>query len=132
MSMKGITPVIAIVLLLMITISMVGFAFIWFQRISNILQNKTETGLEQQLEQITISIDNVDSTGGSVTIRNTGTVTVQTSQIAIYVNGTSLASCSWDATEILPNGHATCSSSSIKNCNTIKATAKGSFDVVSC
>jgi flagellin-like protein len=42
--MKGITPVIAIILLLLITISMVGFAFVWFSRVT---QSATTSGTNQ-------------------------------------------------------------------------------------
>lgn len=133
--MKGITPIIAIVLLLMITISMIGFAFIWFQRITAIMQNKSEAGLEKERREanILIFIDNVDPDNGKVTVRNGGGVAVDTSEIAVYVNGTKYVSCSWNPSgTILPNGYATCTSNTIKNCNTVKVTAGISYDIVNC
>ncbi len=60
---KGITPVIAIVLLLMVTIALVGFSFVWFQ---GVFQQTAETagrGVEHQSAQIgtNFRIDNADN-----------------------------------------------------------------------
>lgn len=133
--MKGITPVIAIILLLMITVSLVGFTFVWFQRMTNIMQNKTQENLEQQQRQasLIVFIDNVNAVGGQVTVRNGGSVSIKTNEIAVYVNGTEYVGCNWGTTtEIQPNNYAICSNDTIKNCATIKVTAGTSFDVVNC
>ncbi len=59
---KGITPVIATILLLLITISMVGFAFVFFQRTTQTAARSGEEQLNQTTGQITtlFSIDGVD------------------------------------------------------------------------
>lgn len=95
--MKGITPVIAIILLLLITISMVGFAFVWFQRVATTATNSADTQLQNQLntQAQTIAIDNVDDTNNKITIRHTGTVATDTSKVSIYVSS-AIATCTWD------------------------------------
>lgn len=95
--MKGITPVIAIILLLLITISMVGFAFVWFQRVAQIATDTTTSQLHNQLDSQgqKISIDNANSPTGNITMRHTGTTATNTAQIIVYVN-TINANCAWD------------------------------------
>lgn len=95
--MKGITPVIAIILLLLITISMVGFAFIWFQRVAQTATAGSETQLTGQLNKQgqTASIDNVDDTNNNVTIRHSGTVAMDTANVAVFVNNVG-STCAWN------------------------------------
>ena len=131
--MKGITPIIAIMLLLMITISMIGFAYMWFTRISESAMNKVENITEQNRENIgkTIMIDSV--TGGASSllfIRNTGTYTIQPSEISVYVGG-ALASCTLPSS-IAPGEIKSCSISG--NCAglAVKVSAPGNFDEITC
>ncbi len=130
--MKGITPIIAIVLLLMITISMAGFAFIWFQRIGGTALNATQAGViaQQQAAGKLIAIDNVDVSGGKITIRNIGSYTIQSSELSVYKDGSALT-CSWDKGSVTPGGIITCSAD-ISGCTTIKVTAPGNQDQVAC
>jgi flagellin-like protein len=87
---RGVSPVITIVLLVMITISMTGFAFIWFTRMGTGLQDRTEAGAEKTSENIMkiAIIDNVVGGANSViTIRNIGSVAIAPGDIAVYVAG---------------------------------------------
>jgi len=130
--MKGITPIIAIVLLLMITISMAGFAFIWFQRIGTTALNATQAGVvaQQQAAGKLIAIDNVDVSGGKITIRNIGSYTIQSTELSVYKDGSSVT-CTWDKTSVPPGGIITCTAT-ISGCTTIKVTAPGNQDQVAC
>ncbi len=77
---KGITPVIAIVLLLMITVGVVGLVY---TQVQNLIGNPGEQVQEQQqVRQTDMSFSSVYNDGGSVhvTVRNTGEVTWNTSQ----------------------------------------------------
>ncbi len=132
--MKGITPVIAIILLLMITISLVGFTFVWFQRITSSAMNSTQQNLQNQQKQIgtILSIDNIDKTNGKVYVRNSGSFTVDTDSIAVYVNDTEMITCTWSGTSIEPGKVASCTNSTIKSCGTVKVTSGGSTDMKSC
>ncbi len=85
--MKGITPVIAVILLLLITISMIGFAFVWFTRLAQTAQESISGELNATTGAIAkkIRIDNV--AGTSLALRNTGTQTIQPSEVGFFING---------------------------------------------
>ncbi|MBI2578391.1 MAG: hypothetical protein HYW26_01640 [Candidatus Aenigmarchaeota archaeon] len=133
MRQKGITPVIAIILLLLITISMVGFAFVWFTRVSQISSERTESQLTEQLTQQEkkIRIDNAKS--NTVTLRNIGTKDVASSELGFFVD---------DAQASLTSGCATLTVGEVETCTIsvscvagtgkIKVTAPGNQDVVIC
>lgn len=70
---KGITPVVAIILLLLITISIVGFSLIFFQRTT---QTAGEAGEQQLQQQISIASERfsvVNNDRNRVYIKNDGT-----------------------------------------------------------
>ncbi|MCK4555007.1 MAG: hypothetical protein KAT83_00215 [Candidatus Aenigmarchaeota archaeon] len=87
---KGITPVIALVLLLMMTVAAAGMAYIWFQDVQQETQDTVSDSLSQRTEQMAgaISIDAVYEPGVAnevrVAIRNTGSVTY-TGDVVVYV-----------------------------------------------
>ena len=85
--MKGISPIIAVVLLLMITISMVAFAYIWFTRITVGALNQSQSQ-QESLQQQTgkkVVIDNIN--GNLITLRNIGTYPVKKEEISVFING---------------------------------------------
>lgn len=94
--MKGITAVIAIILLLLITISMVGFAFVWFQRVAQISTDTATTQLTTQLNATgqKILIDNI-ATNGNITLRHAGSSSTDTSLVGVYVDSAKIT-CAWD------------------------------------
>ncbi len=136
--MKGLTPVISIILLLMITISMVSFAFIWFNRMSFFMQQKVENATQHQLEQYQVAIENMDPPNGRIFVRNIGTIPVDVNYITVYVNGTKLISCSWKSktgapiSTIPPNDIAICENDAIKGCRDIKISTSSMTDVYPC
>lgn len=85
--MKGITPVIAVILLLLITIAIVGIAFTFFQRTTETTTQAGEQQLGQQISQtgISYSIENVDK--NIVYVRNRGTSNLLLSLLSFYVDG---------------------------------------------
>lgn len=131
---KGITPVIAVILLLLITISMVGFAFVWFSRITQsalaATENRTQTILSQQ-EQ-TIRVDNVNAAARQVTIRATGSQSISNSNLKVYVSSI-LQACAWDAPTLTPGSTITCTFTSACNPgNPLRVTAPGGPDETTC
>jgi flagellin-like protein len=132
--MKGITPVIAIVLLLMITISMVGFAFIWFSRMMETTTNQTSSALQNQLSQQSkkIKIDNIDPAGSIAYVRNIGSASIQTSEVSLYVNN-GVQTCAWTGT-LDVNAVAACdwSSGACTSGSVIKVVAPGNQDISTC
>ena len=137
--MKGITPVIAIVLLLMITIALVGFAFIWFQ---STFQTTTSTASSQIDKQTTafgktVRIDSYTpgvqgTTAGTVSIRNVGSQSILAAEIAIFVGGlkqNNVPSSPIDANQVALvsfDGTTSCSGKSLK------VTAPGGSDKTTC
>ena len=105
--MKGISAVIATILLLLITISIIGFAFVFFGRVTTTTTQSVENQTNQQLIQFSkqINVDNFNLT--SVTIRATGTGTIGSSELQIYVDG-SPRTCSPALTSITPGTVQTC------------------------
>jgi len=133
-SQKGITDIIAVVLLLMITISLVGFAWIWLQRAAGSTMEATTTGLEaqQQTAGKIIRIDNVDVANNKTTIRNIGSYSINSNEVSVYKDGTVLT-CTWSSTSVAPGALIVCTSDeSLAGCSKIKVTAPGNTDEVSC
>ncbi len=135
--MKGITPVIAIILLLLITISMVGFAFVWFTRVTSSagaqIENSTLSQLRTQGQRI--SIENINPSAATVTIVNTGTVSIADTEIGLYINNV-LTACigGWAPTSISPGARTTCdwSAGVCAPQTTVKVVAPGGQDVSTC
>ncbi len=133
--MKGITPVIAIILLLLITIAMVGFAFVWFSRVAT----TSGTNIESQLNTTfgasgkKVGIDSRTTT--VVAVRNIGSVTLQTSEISVYVDG-GLRTCTWAGaiTSLAPGavGSCTFSGAACAGPARIRVTAPGNADETAC
>ncbi|MEM7819810.1 MAG: archaellin/type IV pilin N-terminal domain-containing protein [Candidatus Aenigmatarchaeota archaeon] len=130
--MKGITPVIAIILLLLITISMVGFAFVWFSRVSTTITNQTETAIVTQQQQMAkkVSIDSASTT--QLSIRNVGSATISTTEIAVYVAGSRITP-TWSSNSVAPGaviyttGNYACTAG-----QKVRVTAPGSVDETTC
>lgn len=136
---KGITPIIAIILLLLITISMVGFAFVWFSRVASISAERTENLTAEQASTAgkTIRIDN--AAGTSFTIRNTGIAPLNLSrELALFVDDAtrtiSGATCSTGNNFLNAGDFRTCSftGGSCGSGQKFKVTAPGNTDVVTC
>ncbi len=109
--MKGVSAVIAVILLLLITVAIIGFAFIWFGRITSLATNSTEQQITQfyQAAAKKISIDNINSTSG-VSIRNIGTAIIPVNEITVFLNGNLLSVYCYgnSSTGIAPGTVATC------------------------
>ena len=132
--MKGITPVIAIILLLLITISMVGFAFVWFQRVAQTATENTDTQLQAQLTQQSQKIRIESAAGTSVSLRNTGSQSIPVGSVAIFVNGTVRTSGSCPSGAIAPGSVFSCTSTAglCSGSSTVRVTAPGNADQITC
>jgi flagellin-like protein len=111
--MKGISPVIATILLLLITVAIVGIAFSFFSRTTSTTTATVEQQMNQQENQMAklVVIDAYNAT--SVTIRSlsTGTVTIGTTELNVYVNGT-LRSCNPPLAAFVPQ-----TTTAVQTCN---------------
>ncbi len=78
MNSKGITPIIAIILLLMMTVAVAGAAFFWLSRIQNQLQGGVEsyqgtifTSMASRVDVIAVDFD-ADDNNLTIIFQNTG------------------------------------------------------------
>jgi flagellin-like protein len=138
--MKGITPVIAVILLLLITVAMVGFAFVWFSRVTTMTTTATQTQIENQLtmQAKRVAIENIDKASNVVTVRNIGSQSISNVDLALYVGGAKLSCLAgvkdWPAS-ITPGSTGSCDWSDGPACTSdtvIKVTAPGNFDESMC
>ncbi len=92
--MKGITPVIATILLLLMAVAAVGGAWVWYQRQSSVIGGKTETKMSEQVEQqtgVALSLAGIYTrSDGNITliVNNAGSSSVNITGFKINVAGT--------------------------------------------
>jgi FlaG/FlaF family flagellin (archaellin) len=85
--MKGITPIIGTILLLIISIAIVGFVFGFLSGIVGTSSEEASESMGHIIESMAtrFTVDCVDVTGDNLYIRNTGTYTI--SDLTVYVDG---------------------------------------------
>ena len=91
--MKGVSEIIAIVLILMIVIALAALAYTWFSGTFSQLTGTASTSITQTTGAIASSFKieaakNVSATNVSTTIRNTGTQAIDLTKMSAYVNET--------------------------------------------
>ncbi len=87
---KGISPVVATIMLLLIAVSLVGFAFLFFSRSVESSSKAGEEQLEQQISQTGIIFDIEYTDKNKIYIRNQGMVNI--SNLTFYVNNVAIDS----------------------------------------
>ena len=103
---KGLSPIISIVLLLLVTITIFGFiAFFIFDTTKNI-KEETETSISNEFKKqyTKIKIENVNEKG--VLIRNTGSQDILKDELRIFINETEINATA-DNDVIKPNSFVT-------------------------
>jgi len=104
---KGITPVIAMILLILIVVALGGVFAAWTMRTFKGVQGSGEEQIEQISGQLqkSVVIDNVNCEKNLIYIKNTGSVNVTKSELGVYVNDTLLDSSSLTVSpnEVAPN-----------------------------
>ena len=90
--MKGISAIISIILLVMISISLAGLAWVWFFNITNnlttIATNATKEATNTMGMQARIEVAQFYSANWvNATIRNIGTVNIDVAKLGIFVDG---------------------------------------------
>ena len=84
--MKAITPVIAVIMLLLLTISIIGIAFLFFTRLTESAGEQASGITEQKLRQFGTDLRIDSASGDKVYIRNTGSVTIPNTSLGFYIN----------------------------------------------
>ena len=96
--MKGITPVVAVILLLMITIVIIGFATGFFQQViattgEGAVGTASKT-TEQYQKVAQFSGAGDDGTDTKVTVKSVGAVDIPVAEIAVLIDGVA-QNCAW-------------------------------------
>ena len=134
--MKGITPVIAVILLLLITVSLVGFAFVWFTRVAT----TAATGIENQTGKLlatkSVRIENakVSGTTTNIDLRNTGDVIINSGELAFYIEDGRVVGSLGCPASIAPGSVVTCSPPAVQ-CNAtqrLRVSVPGGGDINIC
>ena len=86
---KGITPIIAIILLLMMTVAVAGAAFFWLSRIQNQLQGGVESFQGTMMTQIASKVDVVaanyiNNTNLTIFFQNTGNTKIPVTNLNTF------------------------------------------------
>ncbi len=90
---KGISPVIAIIMLLLITVSLIGLSYVWISSTFQATAEKTEKSIEKGTEIMSMDFEInsawVDSNRNSlyISLQNTGTGEIKLSEVSVLVNG---------------------------------------------
>ena len=91
--MKGISPVIATVLLLLMAVASVGGAWVWYQRQSTLVGGQTEEQISEQVQQqtgVSIGFAGLYASGSNIglIINNGATSSVNVTGYKIVTGGT--------------------------------------------
>jgi len=131
---KGITPVIAIVLLLMITIALIGFAYVWFQHTATGLTSNIGRQVNRTTTQMgeSITITSFDTDNRVVYVKNIGSSSIILSKTDVYVGGKLIPNSCGDGVAA-PGKTFNCTlPESIESGDSVKiVTGGGSFDETS-
>ena len=121
---RAITPVIAVILLIVMTVGIAAFTFVWMQNFVQSLQTQTQQQAQQlQRPQFTITYAAYDDTNNEVkfVLTNMGGVPIDTSQLKVTIeeyekiDGSFVGTKVLDATPqcdpetVAPNQDTTCS-----------------------
>ncbi len=135
--MKGITPVIAIILLLMVTIVVIGFATGFFQSMINVAGSQLEEQTQQTTQQIAkvVTIDSAATVGSNteVTVRASGSKDVPSSEISVFLDD-AIQSCTFSPDPVVVGTTSTCTISG-QTCSSgteVKVTSPGGEDTFEC
>ena len=137
--MKGITPIITVILLLLIAVVMVGFAFGFFSNIFTTTSTETTTALNTTVSIYgkQIRIDNIDTASPRVvTIRAVGSRAIEIGDLTLYNStGGSVASGACPVAKIHAGGTGTCNLVTTNGClsgTVLRAVAPGNTDTKIC
>lgn len=85
-SRKGVTPVIAIVLLLMMTVAAAGAAYTWFSQMQENLQSEATAGLQTELSVKDMVCD-ADADEIRLSLKNSGSTSIDVSDVDVFIDG---------------------------------------------
>lgn len=89
MPRKGITPVIAIVLLLMMTVAAAGAAYTWFSQMQTRLQSEAASELQTELSIKDLRCNARPDNSVELAVSNSGSREVDLSEVDMFIRGSS-------------------------------------------
>lgn len=134
--MKGITPIVATILLLMITIVIIGVAMTFFQRTVDVATGATEKALDSQTSQAakTMMITGANCVSGTTTVnmRNSGTQSIAASEVNVFIDNVN-KDCSWAGMPVTAGSSAACTiNEGDYSGKKVKVVSPGNTDIVIC
>ena len=122
--------------MLLITVSLVGFAFVWFTRVAT----TAATGIENQTGKLlatkSVRIENakVSGTTTNIDLRNTGDVIINSGELAFYIEDGRVVGSLGCPASIAPGSVVTCSPPAVQ-CNAtqrLRVSVPGGGDINIC
>jgi len=105
--MKGISTIIAILLLLLITLSVTGLTAIFVNRLTDMAGQSAQTEATNQVIKISKQVIIDSWSPVSVSIKSIGSGRISSNEIAVYVNYHPVT-CSPQLSDFAPNSMQTC------------------------
>ncbi len=132
---KGITPLIAMILLILIVIVLAGAFLAWTTRTFETVSEAGSESIEKTGESFskTMRIDNIDCNGGSIYVRNTGAGELRCNDLSVYVDDSSATySCAFSTINPGSVGEITITTPASISGSRVKVTLSGNSDRYNC
>ena len=105
--MRGMSSIVAVVLLVIITVALVGVVATNFQSLTQSSAQQAQQQTEATSQRLTQTVRIESASGTELVVRSTGTTTVQTSKLAVFIDSV-LTGCTWDVAEMEQDELAIC------------------------
>lgn len=99
-SRKGISEIVAVVLLLLVTIAIIGISFSWLMSTSQSAAGQTENETNTQTSRMTASFRVESVSSNMIYIRNTGTAALSAESLSVFVNNNKLDASDYEMSDI--------------------------------
>jgi flagellin-like protein len=133
MTTKGITPVIAIILLLLITIAVIGFATGFFQSLVDTTSQQTTDATDTVTGNIQKTVSIEATSANSITIKNSGLIAIADGDLTFLVAGADVTgTCTGITYPLSPGQAATCGGITCTADAEVKISAPGNSPTKTC
>ena len=106
--MKGIAPVVATILMLLIVIAIIGFAFTFFSNVVTTTGERVEEQAEATGEAMSKLIEIKVATGQNVIVQNKGPAQINAQEELTLLIDEVITPCVWDSTYVNASQLTTC------------------------
>jgi len=104
MNKKSISPIIAVVLLITMTLTVASLLRVWYFSEQQQSQERTSKIIEKESQKIEeeINVENYDDTNSTLHLRNVGLTSIDTNSINIYEDGAPLSGYTFSSSTVPP------------------------------